>query len=440
MEELVYFTSDTGKTQQGTSSTDQFISSVDLQTGAHASTYKKSSSPRHGLFVSKKRLYALQNQQAYLLTYNHDKESSCQKIILPEKLHCISVSPNETYLAAAAADTGRMLIWELASGNLVFEQESHYQGIKCIEWVQDESFLLTGGDDARVMCWRVVDLVTSTDIVQPVYSWSEHTLPITDIKIGYGSALEARIYTASEDQTVRIWDLRSGLLLTTFVLDYKVYSMCVDPAERVIYTGLENGDIKLINLYYINEKSGLLESRGGAKQIVTADGPGELNGNHTSLVACLCLSFDASLLISGDIGGNVYVWDLAAKQVSRKLKQHKGPISAIFTLTREKSSAVEEPLLPLFKRMKDNDAVKRHDLLMNIPMNEEEHKNDDDNDMLAELKTIASQSQQFGGNDSISALQAKNQELEQELEQMYNHFNKLRGAHDQLWKLHATSK
>jgi len=60
--------------------------------------------------------------------------------------------------------------------------------------------------------WRVLDLVDfnmRSEEIMPVQSWNEHTLAITEIICGAGTAMTARVYTASLDQTVKVrslWD------------------------------------------------------------------------------------------------------------------------------------------------------------------------------------------------------------------------------------------
>ena len=97
---------------------------------------------------------------------------------------------------------------KMASGNLLFAREAHYQPLTQICFTADEALLFTGGDDAGVHSWRLLDLVDSnlrSEEIMPVQSWNEHTLAITGIVCGNGTALNARVYTSSLDQTVKVY-------------------------------------------------------------------------------------------------------------------------------------------------------------------------------------------------------------------------------------------
>jgi|SRR5579859_6362224 len=95
----------------------------------------------------------------------------------------------------------------MASGNLLFGREAHYQPLTQLCFTADEALLFTGGEDAAVHTWRVMDLVDfdrRSEEIMPIQSWSDNTLSITGINCGPGTAMNARVFTASLDQTVKV--------------------------------------------------------------------------------------------------------------------------------------------------------------------------------------------------------------------------------------------
>jgi hypothetical protein len=89
----------------------------------------------------------------------------------------------------------------------MFAREAHYQGLTFIGFTSDEALVFTGGDDAVVHGWRMGDLVDiylRSEEVLPVSSWMEHTLGITGVVCGSGTAMNARVFTSSLDQTVKV--------------------------------------------------------------------------------------------------------------------------------------------------------------------------------------------------------------------------------------------
>ena len=95
----------------------------------------------------------------------------------------------------------------MASGNLLFAREAHYQRLTQIAFSADEALLFTGGDDAVVHTWRVMDLVDfdmQSEEIMPLQSWTDHTLAITGVICGNGTSMTARVYTSSLDQTAKV--------------------------------------------------------------------------------------------------------------------------------------------------------------------------------------------------------------------------------------------
>lgn len=453
MNEVLIYGSNCGKS--GPAAPERVISAVDLHSGSSVSTFKATTSPSHGIACTKDHLFSVQYNSAQLNVYVYGRESVLQKIVLPEKLSCIAVSPKGTYLAGGSPK-GRMLIWELASGNLLFAQDCHYQGITCLAFTQDEGFVFSGGDDSRVLGWQMAELVSMSgsfednefddgtvdedgqimrQSIRPAISWTDHSLPISDLHVGYGSSLECRVYTASKDKTVRIWDLRTGQLLSTFVLSRKITSLAVDPAERAVYAGFEDGGIRIINLYSLNSSTGFLESVGGAKRIITLeDDSKNVLDQHTAEVTSLALSFDGTKLVSGDSSGSVLVWDIISKLVVAVPKRHSHPISSIHVLTRLGDDKPSENKLPVFKRNL-GEGRKEHKLLVQIQPPAADTLVDKQGDILDKLDAQAKALSGTAGNDL--GLQTKVESLEGSLERLQDDYNQLRALHQELWKRHV---
>ena len=67
--------------------------------------------------------------------------------------------------------------------------------------------VFTGGEDAAVQTWRLLDLVDfnkRSEEIMPVQTWNEHSLSITGIICGNGTAMNSRVYTSSLDQTLKV--------------------------------------------------------------------------------------------------------------------------------------------------------------------------------------------------------------------------------------------
>lgn len=117
-------------------------------------------------------------------------------------------------------------------------------------------------------------------------------------------------------------------LLTTFLLENPITCIAVDPAERAFYAGSNQGNVYLVDLYGSSEEKFLesfYKAIGGSEKTVQGikDESYTFKG-HESAILCIALSFDGSLLITGSKDKNIFIWDIAARQMIQTFKKYDG--------------------------------------------------------------------------------------------------------------------
>ncbi|KAF8985241.1 Pre-rRNA-processing protein ipi3 [Entomortierella lignicola] len=335
-----------------------------LHTGSVLGSFKQNISPLQSLaLVNNPRnlgslFLSAQADKGMMHVYNFQKDQVFMKFPLPDKIVSLAVSNRGTY-CAGGTESGRIHIWEIATGILHRTFDAHYKKITVIRFSADDTIMFTGSEDAVVHVWMVNSLLddSQTDSPAPHYSWTDHTLSITDIQCGIGRFHGARVVTSSLDHTCKLWDLSTGVLLTTFLFPTKIMALAFDPAERyflaasgtpaatsttsneadyLIYQALlykaKHTQQGYTTLEAVDGDSGLEQiGLGGAKRSGSRGGDLVFRGHHNPILR-LSLNFDGSALVSGDSKGHLMVWDVTSRQMVRDIKQHKGAISSIHTL------------------------------------------------------------------------------------------------------------
>lgn len=307
----------------------------------------------------------------------------------------------------------------------------------------------------------------------PYHAWSEHTLPVTDVVCGVGSFGTARVFTASLDHTVKVWDLSTGTLLTTLLFPSFVSSMAVDPTETRLYAGCgKEGLIVQASLY--RRKEGSQRSRsayeaiggnaveGGVEHVGIEDNDAGVTFRSAApespvtenVVTCLSINLDGTLLVAGCGDGTVIVWDTASRQAIRTFSQHKGSGSITCAQILLKPADLggmaalgvngkpKVPVIQPFKRvMKLAGNAESYDegVTIELPGSSGDQRmlqrDLDNSDLLRPLHESRTTIASLQTLTSTSALESRAQRLTEDLGRVHEHHLRIRAANDELWQV-----
>ncbi|CAO3635747.1 unnamed protein product [Cunninghamella echinulata] len=390
-------------------------------------------------------------------------------MLIPEKIITVASSHQGHYIAGATAN-GRIYLWHISSGLLIKVFDAHYRSILRLGFSNDDSLLISAGEDATINVWLVSSLLSnnnnndtndmSSNInTSPLYSWSDHTLPVTDIYIGSGTLSTTRVYTSSSDFTVKVWDLATGELLTTFLFPKAVTTLIVNPSETMLFAACGN-EIYLVELYKRRQQQTYqsVQSLGGLGK-VEGVGTDSLSSSlifsgHTNIIHSLSLSFDGSLLISGSEDGNCIVWDVNSRQSLRQFTSHKGPVTHVSCILKptELSTGMvntsQQKYTPMawksFKRSVVTNEEKNSidQQLMNTLSDLDQHQqliekgslyNSDLSSEYSFLNQARDKAKLSNQQDPSGDLQSQVVNLQNELSNLYEHHGKVKSIHNEAY-------
>ncbi|CAN1273927.1 Protein ROOT INITIATION DEFECTIVE 3, partial [Linum perenne] len=184
------------------------------------------------------------------------------------------------------------------------------------------------------------------------YSFTGHTLRITDLVIGFGGG-NAIMISASEDRTCKVWSLSKGILLRSVVFPSQIDALALDPGEFVFYAGGRDGKIYVAALS--NSSS---SSKSQWAHII-----GSLSSQRffsSEAVTSLAYSANGNCLLAGSENGLIRVWNPKNNNVIRIFKHAKGPVNNIGMGKGKKSSVPPQ----LMKCSNSNDGTTNTDPLI----------------------------------------------------------------------------
>ncbi|KAH6559882.1 hypothetical protein BASA61_003146 [Batrachochytrium salamandrivorans] len=302
--------------------------------GISASNMGRSSASAHvssGLngWMLPSLILSAQSDRATLNAWSLAKAQPISKSVLPEKLSCLCISTSGRFCLAGGF-SGRLYLWEIATGNLLRMFDAHYKPVKVVRFTADDACMISGGEDAMIHVWSLEEVLDESidhqELPPKLRSLKGHTLPISDLICGLSLHTQTRCFTSSLDKTCKIWDLTSGSMLLTVLFPRPLTCLQINATETTLYAASVDGLVRAVNLYSTSE--------GGLRGIIEGDirdadtNPCVFRG-HSGSITCMSLSMDETLLVTGSEDGDCIVWDAATRQALRSFKAHKDPVSSV---------------------------------------------------------------------------------------------------------------
>lgn len=184
-------------------------------------------------------------------------------------------------------------IWDVETGeNVRFFELFHAGGVNKAVFSADGTRALSGGDDAKMIYW---DATTGT----PIIELEMHTEAVFDVAFLPG---EAQALSASGDKFIILWDLETGEMVRQYV-GHEGRVLGIDVTTDGTRFATSSEDTSMI----------LWDMQTGADLMRYAE--------HTSLINDVALSPDGSLVLSGSQDADARLWDLESGNNLRTFRE-----------------------------------------------------------------------------------------------------------------------
>jgi pre-rRNA-processing protein IPI3 len=300
------------------------ISLYNLHTSTLTTSLKRSQTSSSGLAITKTHIFAQQSDKPVINIYSLSTSLLETSISFPEPFTVLSASPCGLYLAAGTA-TGRVYIWELASARFVATPPLHLQKITALAWNRTGAILAVGSEDTNVSIWSVAALLDTRQAArEPLRVLDRHIHAVTALAIGpAGSGPSELLVTAGRDKNVICWELHTGTHLRTYMIQGVPLCLAMDPAERAVYTGLEEGGVQMVE--FQATQSGKSDMYEGEFRDMPVQVTREVWGGGAKVLTAQ-VGYEGNVLVTGDEKGECAVWDVASGGMVKSLCQMKGMI------------------------------------------------------------------------------------------------------------------
>ena len=197
---------------------------------------------------------------------------------------------------------------------------------------------------------RVLSL-SSNETPEPLRSLSNHRAAITNVILGHSTSATNICVSASQDNTVIVWNYQSGDPLRTFLLPSTPLCLALDPCDRAVYLGFEDGSLQLIEFLQPNSVVHPLYDTALQDTPVQITSPPWTAPSDVGSALCMGLNYDGTILLSGHVSGKVVQWDIGRRSYSAEATDLNAPVTNLIMMSpfpskpRTKPNAVVKPKL-----------------------------------------------------------------------------------------------
>lgn len=239
----------------------------------------------------------------------------------------------------------------MCTGRQVSTPAAHLQAVSCVAATQ--SHLITGSEDSNIHVWSIPKLLslTPSETHEPLRSLSNHRAAITSLRTGHSASTTNICVSASKDNTIIVWNYLSGDLLRTFLLPATPLCLALDPCDRGVYIGFEDGSIQLVEFLQPNSALNPLYDTKLQTTPIQVTLPPWTTPTEAGPALCLGLSYDGTILLSGHASGKIAQWDTGRRAFSAETIDLNAPVTNLVMLSPfpakrlTKASTVVKPKL-----------------------------------------------------------------------------------------------
>ena len=204
---------------------------------------------------------------------------------------------------------------------------AHLQAVSCVTATQ--LHLVSGSEDSNIHVWSVPRLLSMTwnETHEPLRSLSNHRAAITSLAMGHSSSTTNICVSASKDNTVLVWNYLSGDLLRTFLLPATPLCLSLDPCDRAVYVGFEDGSLQIIEFLQPDSAVNPLYDTRLQTTPVQITQPPWTAPSEIGSTLCIGLNYDGTCLLSGHASGKVAQWDTGRRAFAAELADLNAPVT-----------------------------------------------------------------------------------------------------------------
>jgi pre-rRNA-processing protein IPI3 len=145
--------------------------------------------------------------------------------------------------------------------------------------------------------------------------------------MGHSASTANICVSASKDNTIIVWNYHTGDLLRTFLMPSTPLCLALDPCDRAVFAGFEDGSLQIIDFLQPNSTLNPLYDSRLQNTPVQITLPPWTAPSAVGAAYCLGLSYDGTSMLSGHASGKIAQWDTGRRAFSGEIADLNAPVT-----------------------------------------------------------------------------------------------------------------
>ncbi|MEM9456352.1 MAG: WD40 repeat domain-containing protein [Myxococcota bacterium] len=205
--------------------------------------------------------------------------------------------------AASVSSDYDIYIWDIVERTMSMVLVGHSDDVEDFYFIDAERGVSVSRD-RRILLWDL----RSGRIRRAIYGHDKDVLSV--------ACHDGRIYTSSDDTTLRVWDMETGRPLHVFgPFDTESDTCAIDPSRNRVVLGCDDGCVRIFD-------------------VTAGDMIAKIQAHDAGIKKVACSPIDGAIL-SAAYDGKIHVWDGASHERRLSLEQRKNKWERSFTWSPE---------------------------------------------------------------------------------------------------------
>lgn len=214
----------------------------------------------------------------------------------------LAFHPHQSLLLASCGN--RILIWNIFSGKVVGQFKGHEGEVYALDLSQDGKYLVSGGEDEKIIVWNYAKRKQSKVLSQRLF----YTNTIYSLKFSEDNNY---IFSGGEDIHAKMWDWRKGKVVTKYRLHkYRINALDINSKGTLVATASNDHTIKVWDIFSGNNVATFKAYEAPVENVVFLP-------SRNRFIATYYKSFtDSSKFYKRErIEGHIALWDIDKEKV-----------------------------------------------------------------------------------------------------------------------------